>query len=107
MIAPTILFRGVETSQALRSNIRDHAQRLEQIAGEARECRVVVSLDGGHHKHGNLYRVNIQLAIGTHRIEAGDLPSHDPRHEDPYVTVADAFDALRRQIEDHVQRERG
>lgn len=39
-------------------------------------------------------------------IEAGCTQVSDADHGDPYVAAAQAFDALRRRIEDHVHRRR-
>ncbi|MGA9335619.1 MAG: HPF/RaiA family ribosome-associated protein [Rudaea sp.] len=96
-----ILFRGIAVSTALQANIREHIEHLRRFVGDMRACKVVVTVDGRRHHHGNQYRVHIHLTHGTREIDTGRARAHGPRHEDPYVAVADAFDAMRRRVENH------
>jgi ribosome-associated translation inhibitor RaiA len=102
----TVQFCGIEASQALRSMIDERAQRLGRFASDIHSCRVVMTADRHPHHHGDVYRITIQLAVRDGEIVVGDSHAHDPCHQDPYVAVADAFDAARRRVEDHVRRRR-
>lgn len=100
----TVLFRGIDASDALRNDIHAHAERLRKLVGEIRACKVVVAMDARHQQHGNRYRVDIHLTMDGIEIDTGLTRAHGSRHEDPYVAVADAFDAMRRHVETRTQR---
>jgi ribosomal subunit interface protein len=97
----------MDASEALRSHILDHARRLERFAGDIVACDVVVEKAEERHHQGNRFNVRASLAMRGRKIDAGHTPTADHRHEDPYVAVADTFDALRRRVEDYVRRRRG
>ena len=40
-------------------------------------------------------------------FEAGRTPTEDHSHEDAYIAVRDAFDAMQRQVSEHVRGLRG
>ncbi len=106
-IVTTVQFRGVEASAALEASIREHAERLQKFAADVRGCRVVVSKDSKRHRHGAAFRVGIHVTLKDQTIDAGDEGTPGAGHTDPYVAVTDAFDAVRRRIEDHVRVRRG
>jgi len=49
--------------------------------------------------------VRVELHVPGHHI-AGHSSDQHPEHADPYSAVADAFRAVRRRLQDHVQRQR-
>jgi len=102
----TVQFLGLDASDALHAKIDEYAQRLSKFADDIRSCRVVISVDRHPHHKGDRYRVNIHLSVGGQEIQAGDSHATDPRHEDPYVAVADAFHVARRCVEDYARRHR-
>lgn len=102
-----VVFRNMEPSDAVSAVIRDHVDRLGAFYEHIISCRVVVELHHRHHHKGNLYHVRIDLKVPDAEIVAGREPSEHRTYEDVYVAVRDAFDALRRQLEDHARRRRG
>jgi len=61
----------------------------------------------GRRRHGDLYHVRVDLKVpGNEIVVKRDPPEHHS-HEDIHVAVRDCFDAVRRQLEDHVRRRRG
>ena len=107
MSFPTIVqFRGIDASDALHAKIEEYAQRLSKFADDIRSCHVVVSVDRASQQQGEHYRISIHLTLDGHEILAGDAHAMDPRHQDPYVAVADAFHVARRCIEDYARRRR-
>lgn len=103
----TITFQGVPPSPALRREIEERAAKLARFAPTLQTCDVAVRREEHHHHQGNRYGVHARLALPGGRIEAGRTPREDHSHEDPYLAVRDTFDALRRQLEDHVRIRRG
>lgn len=108
MPIPTdVTFQGIPASDALRASIIERVDRLSRQAPGALACHVTVSLEGQRRHQGNLYRVHARLVLPRGELNAGTSPPADTSHEDPYVAVRDTFDALRRQMEDFIRRERG
>lgn len=105
--ALAVTFDGIEPSDALRANVIERAGRLERFAGDIINCHVVVVAAASHRQQqGNAFGIHIRLTLRGGEIEVGGHATPG-RHEDPYVAVADTFDALRRRIEDRVRQGRG
>ena len=103
----TVTFHGVEPSEALRNHALERAQKLERFAGDILSCHVVIA-SASHKRHqGHLYDVHVRLTLSGGEVEAGGHATPGGRHEDAYVAIGDAFDALRRRIEDRVRVRRG
>jgi ribosomal subunit interface protein len=101
-----ITFRNLDASPSVEERIRERARELEQFFDRIVSCRVVIEAPK-HRRHGDLYHVRVDLKIpGKEIVVKRDPPEHHA-HEDIYVAVRDCFDAVRRQLEDHVRRRRG
>src|SRR5215831_8398292 len=90
-------------SAALEARVRKMADKLEKFHPRIVSCRVGIEELRRHRSRGRLFHVRVDL-----RIPGKELVSN-PRHDkDPYLALRDAFDSLRRQLEDftHVTRER-
>ena len=80
--------------------------KLEQFFDRIVSCRVVIEAPKRRH-HGDLYHVRVDLKVpGKEIVVKRDPPEHHA-HEDIYVAIRDCFDAVRRQLEDHVRHRRG
>jgi ribosome-associated translation inhibitor RaiA len=92
-----IEFEGrLTSSEALRARIEREAEKLEKYTDRINACRVAVIGRSGHRRKGDLYQVRIQIvAAGRGDIIVDRNPDADHTHEDPYVTVRDAFNAAR------------
>lgn len=102
-----IAFRNMQASDAVEARIRARAAALERFADDLVSCRVAVELQARHRHQGNLFRVRIDLKVPGRELVAGGGHDIDHAHEDVYVAIRDAFDAARRQLEDHARRRRG
>lgn len=102
-----ITFRDIPHSEALEADIRDKAEKLEQFHEKIMACRVVVERPHGHQHKGELYHVRIDLTVPGKELVIKRGPGEHHAHEDPYVAVRDAFDAARRQLQDHARKQRG
>lgn len=94
-----ITARNFELTEALEEAIRRKADKLDQFSDNIVACRVVVDCPHRHHHKGALYNVTIDLSVPGHEF----VVSHEP-NEDLYVALRDAFDAARRQLLDHLGR---
>ena len=99
---------GLTASEALRTRIEREAAKLERFSDRITGCRVAVIGRSGHHQHGELFQVRLQITMpGRAEIIVDRNPSADHAHEDPYVAVRDAFNAARRRLQDHSKRFQG
>ncbi|MCC7060348.1 MAG: ribosome-associated translation inhibitor RaiA [Burkholderiaceae bacterium] len=97
-----INFRGMETSPALETLIRDKTVKLEQFHPNLTACRVVVDKPHQHKQQGKHFIVSIDLTVpGT------SIVANHAHHEDVNVALRDAFFAARRQLEENAMRMRG
>lgn len=101
-----ITFRRMEPSAAVEADIRDNVDKLELFDPNIISCRVVVEATEQRHHKGNLYRAGIDVRVPGAEIVASRHADEHHAHEDIYVAVRDAFDAARRQLEDHARKHR-
>lgn len=103
-----ITFRDMEPSAAVEANIREKAKKLDQFSDRIMSCRVMVEIPHGHHHKGRLYQVRIDLTVPEGELLVTQGHHHkDHSHEDVYVAIRDAFDAMRRQLENYTRKRRG
>ena len=97
-----ISFHGVQHSDALDKLIREKARGLERYYDHVTNCRVVLEIDGRHQQHGRQFMARIEL-----KVPGSTIAVTDQHHEDPQVALRDAFDAVRRKLEDYARVQRG
>lgn len=102
-----ISFRDIDPSPAIEARIREKIAKLDRFFDRAIACKVVVEARHHHQHKGRLYNVRIHLAVPGEDLLVGREHKLDHAHEDVYVAIRDAFDALRRQLQDQVRRGQG
>jgi len=101
-----ITFRGLESSDALEADIRERAEKLDRFSPDIMSCRAVVEARHKHHEDGNLYQVRVDLTVPGREIVTSRERDLHHSHTDAYVAVRDAFEEVRRQLEDYERRRR-
>ena len=102
-----ITWRDVEQSDAIEADIREKLQKLEQFYDRIISCRVTVEAAHRRHNKGNLYSIHIVLEVPDQEIIVSRDPADHHEHEDMYVTIRDAFDSARRQLQSYASKRRG
>ena len=102
-----ITFRGLPRSDAVETNVREKAEKLNRFFPDIMACRVVVEAHHKHRHHGNLYHASIDLTVPGHELAVNRDPPAHQAHEDIYVAIRDAFAAARRRLEDYARELRG
>jgi ribosomal subunit interface protein len=97
-----ITVRNLSLSEAAENDIRAKVKDLELFNGQIISCRVVVDAPHRHHHKGLLYSIRVDLKVPTK-----EFVITREKHEDIYVAIRDAFDAVRRRLEDFSRRQRG
>lgn len=106
-VPPQITFRHMDSSEAVAARIRGRVEELERFFDRIIYCRAVVECRHPRHQQGNLFHVRVDLGVPGREIVVNRDPAAHHAHEDAHVAVRDAFDAVRRLLEDHVREERG
>lgn len=102
-----IAFRGMDSSPALEAKIREKAEKLEQYHDRITSCRVVVEAPHRHSRKGKLYLITIDVTVPGSELVVNSEKRNHPSHEDPYVALRDAFNAMTRQLEEHARENKG
>lgn len=103
-----ITFRDMEPSDAVEARIREKVAKLDHFYDQNMSCRVMVEAPHAHHHKGKLFQVRIDLTVPEGELLVTHEHHHkDPAHEDVYVAIRDAFDAMKRQLEDYARKRRG
>ena len=104
---PEITFRGLDSSPAMEAKIRERFARLDRLYSRIMGCRVAVECDHRHHHKGKLFHVRIDLTVPGSELVVSRDPEKNRAHEDAYVAIRDAFDAMERRLESYTHRQRG
>jgi len=97
-----IQFHDMEPSDALEASAREHAHRLESFAPDIMACHVHIDLEQKHKHQGRPFGVRIDVTLPGHELVVNRV-----QNEDVYVALRDAFDNMKRQLEDVVRKRRG
>lgn len=106
-VTAQITFRGMETSPAVERRIREKIRKLEKVHDRITSCRVVIEAPHRRRVKGRLYLVSLGVTVPGGELVVNTAKRFNQSHEDVYVALRDAFDAMRRQLEDHARELRG
>lgn len=98
-----ITFRNLASAPAVEALIRERVASLERCCGRIITCRVVVEESTRRPHRGKLYHLRITLTVPGREIVVARDPAGHHAHEDILVAVHDAFNAVRRQLEDYAR----
>jgi ribosomal subunit interface protein len=101
-----IVFRGLDSSPAVDTDIHERVAKLEKFHANIISCRVVVEKHHRHHHKGGLFHVRIDLKVPDKELVVSREPGKHHAHENVYVAVRDAFNAMQRQLEEFAQTRR-
>ena len=109
MKAPLQLtFEDIGHSDAIETRIEEEAAKLEHFYEGITAMRVVVARPQHRHHKGDTYQVRIHMVVpGGADVAISREPAATGAHEDVYVTIRDAFNAARRQLQDLARKRLG
>jgi len=103
MQATQITLHNLRHSSELSTRIREMSWDLDRHHPRVQCCRVDIEQAAGrHHRKGGHYLVNVKV-----RIPGRELVANRTDDEDVRVALRGAFAAMRRQLNDAAQLERG
>jgi ribosomal subunit interface protein len=102
-----ITFRGIESTEPIETYVRTRADKLERFSDRITGCHVMIEKPHRHKRHGQHYRIRIELVVPGDELVVARDPAERKDHEDLYATLDAAFDDAQRVLEDHVRTQRG
>ncbi|OIQ81973.1 cold shock protein CspD [mine drainage metagenome] len=99
-VEPCITFRNIQRSPAVEAKVLERVERLDWLFPNLTSCRVMIEAHHRHQQQGNLFHVRVDVTAPSHELVANREPGKHHAHEDVYVAIRDAFDAMDRQVED-------
>jgi ribosomal subunit interface protein len=101
-LLPQITLKDIPHSDAVEAKIRDKIAKLEQFSDRIMACRVTLESPQRRHHQGKLFTVRIDITVPGRELVVNRI-----ENEDLYVAIRDAFDAAKRQLEEHARKQRG
>lgn len=106
-----VTFHGIDHSDAVEERIREKVKKLEQLYDRLTSCRVAIeshhrNTSNLHHK-GEPFHIRIDLTMPGGELVVKRDPKDSHIHEDIFVALRDAFQAMERQLKEFVARQRG
>jgi len=93
-----ISYRNLESSEFIEQKVKQRMEHLELICNEINRAHVVLGSPHHHKKHGNQYQVHIELYVPGTELNATRNVGAPKAHENFYVALRDAFDAMETQL---------
>jgi len=107
MISDTqVVFRGIDHSQAVEDAVHKRLNKLERFSDEIQSLRVILESPHNNHHKGKVYHVGVEALIPNHDIHVTHEQHDKHEHEDIYVAIRDAFNALERRLKGVYGRQR-
>lgn len=98
-LRPRITFRHFAPSLAVSDRIRELTARLERFNDRILSCEVVVEAPPAHRRSG-AFSVKIEVLVPGGVVNASSGYASQPGHADVYLALQDAFDNVKRQLQD-------
>ena len=99
-------YRGFSPPLLAKDRIGQRMKKLEKLYPRITSCRVVAEEAHRHHHKGKLYSVRIDVTVPGGEIVASRQHQDMHSHEDFFVAMRDAFDALEVQLQSYAERQR-
>jgi ribosome-associated translation inhibitor RaiA/cold shock CspA family protein len=102
-----VTFHGIPHSDAIDAYVRKRAAKLDVMAPRLMGCRVAIEKPHAHARHGEHYRVRVDVTLPGGEVVAERSPGDAKTYEDVYAAIDAAFDDAGRRVQDFARRQRG
>ena len=96
-----VRFLDLPASPAVEKKIRQRAARLTRFSHAIQNWQAWIESPRGHHRQGPITSVRVRLTVPGEELVTEAID------EDVLICVRDAFDAIRRKLQDYERRRRG
>lgn len=93
-----VLFRGIEHSQAVEDAVHKRMEKLSRYSDKIQSMKVILEAPHNNHYKGRVYHVGVEALIPNHDIVVAHDHHDRHAHEDIYVAIRDAFNAVERRL---------
>lgn len=97
-----IQFDGIARSEAVEDFIRSRMEQLERHFADLVACRVTLSKESRHGQPGGFFSARVAVTLPGRELTVAHAHEHDA-----HIALRDAFDAIRRRLEDEQAIRRG
>jgi len=119
-----VTFRNMAAIDSVREEIENRIQKLETFCKPILSCKVMIEAPTNHHRKGGPFHVRIDAKLHDGRVDVkytdsaypGKRTSADGKafrgnensseRDSLMLTIREAFDAARRQLQEHARRRR-
>ncbi|MCB9915170.1 MAG: ribosome-associated translation inhibitor RaiA [Planctomycetes bacterium] len=101
-----LILRDVTRTPGLERYVREKVDKLTQLTDRLLTSRVTIEAPSPHHKKGGHYHVSVELGLPGAELVANRAAPDDQGHESMHLALRDAFTAMRRQLHEHLAKQR-
>lgn len=99
MISDTqVVFRNIDHSTAVEEAVHKRLEKLGRYCDEIQSLKVTLETPHNNHHKGKVYHVGVEATIPNHDVVVTHDQHDNHSHEDIYVAIRDAFNAVERQL---------
>jgi len=107
MISDTqVVFRNIEHSDAVEFAVHKRLEKLERYCDEIQSLKVILESPHNNHYKGKVYHVGVEALVPNHDIVVTHDQHDNHSHEDIYVAIRDAFNAVERRLKSAYGKQR-
>lgn len=97
-----IVFHKLDRSEAVEARVRERVDRLERYHPRITSCHVYVEASHRSPQQKSLeYQVRLEVRVPGTELAVSSRPGDVNTHNDVYVAIRDAFQAMERQLKRH------
>jgi ribosomal subunit interface protein len=93
-----VVFRNIEHSQAVEDAVHKRLEKLGRYCDEIQSLKVTLETPHNNHYKGKVYHVGVEATVPNHDIVVTHDQHDNHSHEDIYVAIRDAFNAVERRL---------
>ncbi len=93
-----IVFHNMDRSPAVEARVRERIERLERRFERLTSFRATIDAPHRRHRKGKQYAVRLEAHVPSGILTIDREPGDVYAHQDIFVAVRDAFDAMERKI---------
>lgn len=102
-----ITFKDIGHSDAIEARIKERIDKMDQMFDLIMGCKVWIRAPHRRHSKGTHYVIDIEVLTPLGTLSVDREPGNVNAHEDIYVAIRDAFNAMERQLRKQKERHSG
>lgn len=91
----------------VEARVRERAYKLDRLNPDIISGRIVIDLPQRRHRKGRIFQVQVDITVPGSELVVNRDPLLNHAHEDVYVAIEDAFDAMERRLVEYSRELQG